>query len=291
MKIKETILILCFLVVMSLIGYYIDLNPARDASLLCNKAINRVIAATKESSKKANTVKENQEAKNIKKAKPKKPEVLKIGSKGERVKKLQEKLNKFGYNLAVDGIFGVSTEIALYDFQIRNKINTTKIADDTTLAKLNLPPTKETMYNPPSSNSAEVFINKINSYSDTNYYIWVDTNNTKVYIFEGHSKCWKLKKEMLCTVGAPSSPTIKGAHKVGIKGESFIVKDNPSIKCSYFTQINGDYLFHSILLFRNGGIADGRLGQKLSHGCVRLSIENAKYIYDNIPKNTGIYIN
>lgn len=96
---------------------------------------------------------------------------------------------------------------------------------------------------------------------------------------------------MLCTVGKSSSPTIKGTFKVGAKGDSFVVKDNPKLKCDYFTQISGNYLFHTVLLYRNGKIADGRLGAKLSHGCVRLSIENAKYIHDTMPKGTSIYIN
>lgn len=43
--------------------------------------------------------------------------VLKKGSKGEDVKELQKILNKFGYNLVVDGIFGTNTETAVLSFQ------------------------------------------------------------------------------------------------------------------------------------------------------------------------------
>jgi hypothetical protein len=35
---------------------------------------------------------------------------------------------------------------------------------------------------------------------------------------------------------------------------------------------------------------DGRLGMGLSHGCVRLDINNAKWIYDNIPRNTTVVV-
>ena len=35
---------------------------------------------------------------------------------------------------------------------------------------------------------------------------------------------------------------------------------------------------------------DGRLGMHLSHGCVRLDIDNAKWIYDNIPYGTKVVI-
>ena len=33
---------------------------------------------------------------------------------------------------------------------------------------------------------------------------------------------------------------------------------------------------------------DGRLGQHVSQGCVRLPIDQAKWIYDNIPYGTTV---
>jgi lipoprotein-anchoring transpeptidase ErfK/SrfK len=33
---------------------------------------------------------------------------------------------------------------------------------------------------------------------------------------------------------------------------------------------------------------DDRVGMALSHGCVRLRLENAKWIYDNIPYGTKV---
>ena len=45
--------------------------------------------------------------------------VLRYGSKGEDVKVLQNKLNEFGYQLIIDGIFGFMTEAAVKDFQMR----------------------------------------------------------------------------------------------------------------------------------------------------------------------------
>lgn len=140
-------------------------------------------------------------------------------------------------------------------------------------------------------NKCENFINKRNAISQTAYYIWVNTTIPKTYIFKGYNHHWKLIKFMPCTVGKNSSPTIKGTFKVGNKGKSFIVKNNPKLMCKYFTQIHGNYLFHTVLLNRNGTIANGTLGAKISHGCIRLSIKNAKYIYNNIPSGSTIYIN
>ena len=53
----------------------------------------------------------------------------------------------------------------------------------------------------------------------------------------------------------------------------------------------GNYLFHSVLYSKyNGSLMDGRVGIPLSHGCVRLQIDNAKWIYDNIPRGTKVVI-
>ena len=51
------------------------------------------------------------------------------------------------------------------------------------------------------------------------------------------------------------------------------------------------YYYHSILYDKTGkNIKDGRLGEALSHGCIRLNPDNAKWIYDNIPKGSKVII-
>ena len=59
------------------------------------------------------------------------------GSKGSSVKDLQEKLNKLGYNLVVDGEFGDKTENAVLDFQSKSNIEVDGIVGSTTLSFLN----------------------------------------------------------------------------------------------------------------------------------------------------------
>ena len=53
------------------------------------------------------------------------------------IKDLQSKLNKFGYNIAVDGYAGEQTYNALGDFQSKNGLVVDKIAGTQTYAKLN----------------------------------------------------------------------------------------------------------------------------------------------------------
>ena len=66
--------------------------------------------------------------------------VLKLGSRGNEVKVLQEKLN-----LKVDGIFGPLTEEAVKDFQRSNGLEVDGIVGANTLSKLNLSVNKRTI--------------------------------------------------------------------------------------------------------------------------------------------------
>ena len=66
--------------------------------------------------------------------------ILKLGSRGNEVKVLQEKLN-----LKVDGIFGPLTEEAVKDFQRSNSLEVDGIAGADTLSKLNLLVNKRTI--------------------------------------------------------------------------------------------------------------------------------------------------
>ena len=61
---------------------------------------------------------------------------LKNGSKGDSVKWLQVELNRYGYGLAVDGIFGSKTEAAVRDFQKRKKLLVDGIVGAITRAEL-----------------------------------------------------------------------------------------------------------------------------------------------------------
>ena len=150
---------------------------------------------------------------------------------------------------------------------------------------------KKTAYKHVSSNNAlEKVINSKNIRSATSYFIWIDIYHQKVNVFKGSNKKWHLVTSMLCSTGKASTPTIKGNFSVGIKGRYFI--SSGGARCKYYTQIRGNYLFHSVLYDRYGNyVIDNRLGVRVSHGCVRLSLKNAKFIYDYIPAKTFIWSN
>lgn len=50
------------------------------------------------------------------------PKTYKIGDNNDYIMIIQKKLNKFGYNLTVDKNFGIRTNFAVKDFELKHKI-------------------------------------------------------------------------------------------------------------------------------------------------------------------------
>lgn len=137
--------------------------------------------------------------------------------------------------------------------------------------------------------TAQQFMNaKANMYSSrTPYLLLVNRSTHKVGIYQGWQGNWRCIQYWDCSDGAPSTPTVEGTFQVGSKGYYF---DSGSARCYWYTQFRGNYLFHSVLYNKNGTLMDGRLGMPLSHGCVRLNINNAKWIYDTIPAGSTVVV-
>ena len=123
--------------------------------------------------------------------------------------------------------------------------------------------------------------------SATNYLILVNRSSHMVYIFQGSQGNWGTIKSFSCTDGYA---TPNGTYSLG--GHTYHFGEEKGYTCWYATQISGEILFHSVLYNPNSmsSIQDGRLGITASHGCIRLDIENAKYIYNNIPSGTKVVI-
>ena len=63
-------------------------------------------------------------------------EKLSKGSTGSGVRKLQETLNRNGYSLSVDGVYGDKTQSAVRDYQRKKKLAADGIAGEATWQKL-----------------------------------------------------------------------------------------------------------------------------------------------------------
>lgn len=119
------------------------------------------------------------------------------------------------------------------------------------------------------------------------YNIYVNKSNQRVYIFNEQATV----KEFICSTGKDETPTPSGRFLTGSKGPFFYASD--SSICYYWTRINNNYLFHSAIYDLNGYPIQSeydKLGSKASHGCIRLPIDDAKWIQDNIPYGTLVTI-
>lgn len=125
--------------------------------------------------------------------------------------------------------------------------------------------------------------------SATSWLIMTDTSKCQVGVYSGSYGHWNRVFLWSCGPGKASTPTVKGEFKIYGRGKSFGSK---TYTCWYYTQFYGNYLFHSVL-YNHGSmskIQDGTLGRPVSHGCVRLDINNAKWLYYNIPNGTKVVI-
>lgn len=118
-----------------------------------------------------------------------------------------------------------------------------------------------------------------------NWFILVDASRCVTNIYCGSQGNWDLNRRYVCSTGRAGTPTVIGEYEVFGKGYSF----GHGYTCYYYTQFYGDYLFHSSPYYVNSNrIMDPTMGVPSSAGCVRLEIQNAKWIYDNIPYGTKV---
>lgn len=133
-------------------------------------------------------------------------------------------------------------------------------------------------------------INTLNIESNTSYFINVDLKNQETYIYKGKSDNWNLIKTFPCSTGVSGEETPSGSFSIKEKGDWFF-SEKYSQGGKYWTQITGDILFHSVPFAKDKStVLDYTMNKPSSHGCIRLSLDDAKWIYTNIPKGSKVII-
>ncbi len=118
------------------------------------------------------------------------------------------------------------------------------------------------------------------------YRIMVNKATNVVTIYKGATPV----KAMLCSTGAA---TPVGTFSVSAKWKWLSMVGN--VYGKFVTQFYGNFLFHSVpyTQINNHSLQTeeyNKLGTQCSHGCVRLCVEDAKWIYDNIPYYTTVTV-
>lgn len=110
------------------------------------------------------------------------------------------------------------------------------------------------------------------------------TNTVTIYAKDENGNYCVPVKAMICSTGAA------GATPAGTFTTRRLGRWHPLMgDCygQYCTQINGNILFHSVWYYVDGNANTQsvkeyrKLGQSVSHGCIRLTVADAKWIYEN----------
>lgn len=124
--------------------------------------------------------------------------------------------------------------------------------------------------------------------SKTKWLILCDTNNFFAAVFNGSKNNWKLVRFIYVGVGKKKTPTKKGTFRVRKKRKKMF---GYGTRCKYCTSFKGAYYFHSLPYYWNGKrIYSPVLGKRVSHGCVRMALDDAKYIYKKVPKKSKVWV-
>ena len=132
---------------------------------------------------------------------------------------------------------------------------------------------------------------KVTSAADK-YYIKVNYGAQVVTVYkkDSNGKYTEPVRAMLCSTGR-YTPT-SGTYRTLGKGKWWGLMGG--VYGQYSTWICGDILFHSVPYLKSGDKSSleywayDQLGQRVSMGCVRLTVADARWIYNNCPVGTQV---
>ena len=134
--------------------------------------------------------------------------------------------------------------------------------------------------------------------SQTRYLVLVNKAKYSVNFYQGSKGHWtNIKRDIRCTIGKSSTPTKSGNFKLSIRStRAYGYKDFGGSTAFFATRINAGNFFHSVLYklgCRNPythSPKDATLGKSKSNSCIRLPLEDAKFIYDKMPRYTRVIV-
>jgi len=205
------------------------------------------------------------------------PATLKSGSSGDDVIRVQRRLKALEYLFGtLDGSYGGQTAEAVRMFQKQHKLEQTGVADFATL---------KVLFSGDAQKALKQYVVKVSTADQRVYVYGLDNNNQHTV----------LVRTMKCSTGKDETPTPKGTYQAttgpGARWHYF-----KKFECwaQYAYYIQGDIMFHSVLYNeQNGPVTQSsvnNLGRKASHGCVRLSVEDAKWLWNNCPAGTKVVV-
>ncbi len=215
---------------------------------------------------------------------------LKSGSKGKLVKEMQTRLAELGYYEGpISGNFQKYTVRAVKAIQTQNGLESTGVVDETTW---------NVIFNDAHAVLPDATPRPTPSPSPVPFAITVDVANqvTTVYGRDDQGEYSVVVRQMLCSTGMKATPSDVGDWVLNGRHATWCIFPKwGNSYARYWTRINSSIAFHSPIYTAVSNSAMkiksyNMLGQRASHGCIRLSVPDAKWIYDNVGKGTVVSI-
>lgn len=135
---------------------------------------------------------------------------------------------------------------------------------------------------------------------DLPYYIEVDKIGqvVTVYTTNEEGKYEKIVRQMICSTGEEMDKLPDGYYPIKDSKHVWntMLSHGDPLYAQYTTRITGSFLFHSVPYTKMGDKSSldvkrfKSLGTRCSGGCIRLTVEGAKWIYDNCPVGTPVRV-
>lgn len=125
------------------------------------------------------------------------------------------------------------------------------------------------------------------------YFVELDLTNkiTTIYEKDKSGKYTKIAKQFISTTGLDETATPEGTFVMNDARKRFGYFKKFDVYAQYWANVSGGIYFHSIIYTKpeEGAWTTSSyraLGKQASHGCIRLLVEDARWIYYNCPAGT-----
>lgn len=210
-------------------------------------------------------------------------------STGALVKQVQERLTELGYYTGpISGNFLGHTANAVKAFQTQNGLQADSIVGKDTWNML---------FNTVDIIGPEDTPRPTATPTPVPFAITVDVTNqvTTVYGRDGNGDYTVVIRQMLCSTGTKKNPSDVGDWVLSGRTARWCYFPTWGSYAQYWTKINASIAFHSVI-YNTVDTMDlsvksyKNLGKRASHGCIRLTVADAKWIYNNCGEGTVVTI-
>ncbi len=211
------------------------------------------------------------------------------GSSGAKVRQLQERLTELGYyENSISGSFQGNTRNAVKAFQEQNGLNADGVVGEETWNAIFNSANVVLPGEPPRTTATP---------EPAPYHLVVDVVNQAVTVYarDEEGNYTVRIKDMICSTGTKANPSPIGDFTLNGRHTLWCLFPKWNDYARYWTQITPSIAFHSVL-YNTASTKDlrvasyNKLGRRASHGCVRLLVSDAKWVYDNVHKGTVVTI-